>query len=62
MPGIEYGDWFGSFATRAAAKRYLTVTWTGPNVPDSDMWTGETREQEGRWQVRLATPTTREDA
>lgn len=60
MSELQYGDWFGSYATQAAAKRYLTMQWTGPKVSDHEWWAGETREHEGRWQVRLATPTTRE--
>jgi hypothetical protein len=50
-----WGAWFGDFATSAAAKRYLTMNFTGPKVPDRESWTGaETRyTAEGRWQVRV---------
>jgi hypothetical protein len=51
-----WGDWFGSYASRPAARRYLTMQWTGSRVPDSANWiASDTRMMEnGRWQVRLA--------
>ena len=51
-----WGDWFGSYATASAAKRYLTMEWTGPKVPDRGNWDGSAIRitPEGRWQVRLA--------
>ena len=56
IPGVIWGDWHGDFATAAAAKRYVTVNWTGPRVPDRESWVGfDIRATpEGRWQVRLA--------
>lgn len=49
-----WGAWFGDFATAPAAKRYLTMQFTGPKVPDRDSFVAwEIREVEGRWQVRL---------
>lgn len=54
-PVAEWGDWFGSFATAAAAKRYLTMQFTGPKVPDRDSFPASAiREVDGRWQVRVA--------
>lgn len=52
-----WGGWFGSFASRPAARRYLKMYWTGPMVPDSANWiASDTRMiDNGRWQVRLAT-------
>lgn len=50
-----WGEWFGNFATAAAAKRYLTMQWTGPKVSDRASYpASEIREVEGRWQVRVA--------
>lgn len=50
-----WGPWFGDFATGAAAKRYLTMNFTGPKVSDNARWKGEVRaKDEGRWEVRLA--------
>jgi len=50
-----WGAWFGDFATAAAAKRYLTMQFTGPKVPDRDDWIDSDVQQngEGRWKVRL---------
>lgn len=55
-PVAEWGDWFGSFATAAAAKRYLTMHFTGPKVPDRDSFPGWGYRlgPDHRWQVRVA--------
>lgn len=53
MSEFAFGDWFGSFATQAAAKRYLTMNWTGPRVCDGAHWAGEVCFAEGRWVVRI---------
>jgi len=50
---INWGAWFGDFKTAGAARRYLTMNWTGPRVTDADAWHAEVREHEGVWQVRL---------
>ena len=51
----NWSAWFGDFATRAAAKRHLTMVWTGPKVKDHAHWIdSEVRENaDGRWQVRI---------
>ena len=51
-----WSGWFGSYASRPAARRYLTTQWTGPKVPDSANWiASDTRmDENGRWQVRVA--------
>lgn len=50
-----WSQWFGDYATAAAAKRYLTMEFTGPNVTDRACWpASEIREVDGRWQVRVA--------
>ena len=54
MNEITWGEWFGSFATAAAAKRYLTMTFTGPKVGDRGRWAADLRQAtDGTWQVRL---------
>ena len=54
-PVAEWGGWFGDFATAAAAKRYLTMQFTGPKVPDRDSFPASAiREVDGRWQARVA--------
>ena len=49
----QWGDWHGSFATAAAAKRYLTVVWTGPKVPDRYNASEVRVRPDGRWEVRV---------
>lgn len=51
---ITWGDWHGTFATAAAAKRYLTINYVGPKVEDRDGWVTDLRQAtDGTWQVRL---------
>lgn len=50
----KWGAWFGDYATAAAAKRYLTMNFTGPKVSDhAEFPAWEIRQVDGRWQVRL---------
>ena len=51
----NWSDWFGGYATKAAAKRAITMIFTGPNVSDRANWIdSEVREgADGRWQIRV---------
>lgn len=53
MIPIRTGDWFGEYATKAAAKRYLTSAWTGDRVPDHNDWQGSILKLGDKWQVRV---------
>ena len=56
MNQIVWGQWFGSYATIGAAKRYLTMQWTGAKYAD-EYWTGIVRQNaEGSWEVCLGQP------
>ena len=50
MNTITWGDWFGEYNTIGAARRYLTMQWTGPRYSD-DQWIGVVKETAGVWQV-----------
>lgn len=53
MNEIVWGEWFGSYATIGAAKRYLTMQWTGPKYAN-EYWTGVVRQNaKGSWEVCL---------
>lgn len=56
MTRIKWGAWFASFATASAAKRHITMNYTGPKVPDRDSWVASEIRlgDDGRWQIRLA--------
>ena len=53
---VQWGDWFGSFKTAAAAKRYITLNWIGPKVADKSFNASEVRlRPDGRWELRIGT-------
>jgi len=53
MIPIKTGDWFGKFDTKEAAKRHLTVNWTGDRVPDHNNWQGSILNLGDTWRVRV---------
>jgi hypothetical protein len=50
---VEWGEWFGSYKTAAAAKRYVTMNWVGPKVNDSFNASEVRQRPDGQWEVRV---------
>ncbi len=52
MRTVIWGDWSGSYQTFPAAQRYIATQWKRSKYADK-FWVGDTRQQEGVWQVRF---------